>query len=411
MEIRSVTRFSSEDSEGSRSLFTTSALAALVLGAALAYAAAATASVFHETAAKRVDRGGVIYAMTNAASGNEILVFARDQKGRLQPVPHAAAPTGGRGGSVTASVDPLGSQGSLVYDAGSNTLFAVNAGDNTVAALDTGVFGFPLRLQARVASGGFIPVSLAVSGDLLYVLNAGGTGAVATFTIGGHGALTQIGALDLHLPPSATAPPFDQVAAPGQVGIDALGRHLIVTHAGGQELLVAELDDDGVPVGPIVSTRTPGAGTFSFGITRYGTLLVAEAASASVSAFDSPAGLLPLTATASAVGTGQAATCWIIVHDGGFAYVANTGSSTLSRYRYTRTGRLELEQAVAASTGTAPTDLAFAANGGFLYSLDAGSGEISGFAIDRESGSLTPVETQSGLPAAAGIQGITARDF
>jgi 6-phosphogluconolactonase (cycloisomerase 2 family) len=195
------------------------------------------------------------------------------------------------------------------------------------------------------------------------------------------------------------------------VGVDALARRLIVTHAGGQELLVAGLDDAGVPVGPLVSTATPGAGPFSFDVTRHGTILVAEAASASVSAFDPPSGAAPLLVTASAVGTGQAATCWIIVHDNGFAYVANTASNTLSRYRFTRTGRLELEQAVAANTGTAPTDLTFANGGGFIYSLDAASGEISGFSIDFESGALTPVETQGGLPASAGIQGIAARDF
>ena len=35
----------------------------------------------------RIDRGGVIYAMTNASTGNEILVFGRDSKGRLQGIP------------------------------------------------------------------------------------------------------------------------------------------------------------------------------------------------------------------------------------------------------------------------------------------------------------------------------------
>jgi 6-phosphogluconolactonase (cycloisomerase 2 family) len=83
----------------------------------------------------------------------------------------------------------------------------------------------------------------------------------------------------------------------------------------------------------------------------------------------------------------------------------------LSLYRYTRTGHLELEQAVAASTGAAPTDLALTPNGDFLYSLNAASGDISGFAIDRENGALTPVETQGGLPVSAGIQGIASRDF
>jgi 6-phosphogluconolactonase (cycloisomerase 2 family) len=349
--------------------------------------------------------------MTNATSGDQILVYVRDHRGRLQPVPGATASTGGSGGSVTAAVDPLGSQNSLVYDPASQTLFAVNAGDNTISAFNTGTVGFPLRLRARVPSGGFIPVSIAVSGNVLYVLNAGGTGSVTTFAIGDNGTLTSVGSLDLGLPPSATAPPFDQIAAPGQVGVDAPARHLIVTHAGGQELLVASLDDDGVPEGPIVSTRTPGAGTFSFGVTPFGTLLVTEAASASVSAFDPPNGTQPLVATASAVGTGQAASCWIVVHENGFAYVANTGSSTLSRYRYTRTGNLALDEGVAATTGAAPTDLTLTPNGAFLYSLDAAGGAISGFAIDRESGALTPVDAQGGLPASAGIQGIASRDF
>src|SRR6185295_4738970 len=112
-------------------------------------------------------------------SGNQILVFVRDPQGRLEAVPRATASTGGRGASTNAGVDPLGSQSSLVYSKASRMLFAVNAGDNSITAFDTGLVGFPLRVQARVPSGGFIPVSVAVSGDLLYVLNAGGKGSVA----------------------------------------------------------------------------------------------------------------------------------------------------------------------------------------------------------------------------------------
>ena len=413
MKSRLLTEFLRQRAAAKRAPARVSALAAIVLAGSSSLASATGATDSNAGGPIRfdgIDRGGVIYAMTNSSSGNEILVFRRDNRGRLNAFPNATVSTGGLGGSVTATVDPLGSQHSLVYDEDSEMLFAVNAGDNTVTVMDTGPVGLP-RVTARVPSGGFIPVSIAVSGELLYVLNAGGTGAVATFAIDEQGDLTQIGSLDLDLPLQPTAPPFDQVPAPGQVGVDALARRLIVTHAGGQELLVAGLDDAGVPVGPLVSTATPGAGPFSFDITRHGTILVAEAASASVSAFDPPSGAAPLIATASAVGTGQAATCWIIVHDRGFAYVANTGSSTLSQYRFTRTGGLELEQAVAANTGSAPTDLTFANGGGFIYSLDAASGEISGFSINFESGALTPVETQRGLPASAGIQGIAARDF
>lgn len=357
------------------------------------------------------DHGGVVYVMTNNASSNRILVFGRDARGRLNALPQATAATGGRGGGNNAAIDPLGSQGALMYDAGTQMLFAVNAGDNTVTAFDTGPSGVGLRRRALVPSGGFIPVSVAVSENRLYVLNAGGSGSVTTFEIGAQGGLQQIGTLNLGLAPSATSIPFAQVPAPNQVGVDALGRHLIITHAGGQELLTAALNDDGVPAGPLVSTPTPGAGPFSLQVTRYGTTLVAEAASGSVSAFDPPSDGMPLGVTAAAVSTGQAATCWIVAGDNGFAYTSNTGSSTVSLFAYSRTGKLELLNATAAFPGGAPIDLTLADHGGFLYTLDAASGEISGFAVNADTGALTPVETQGGLPAMAGLQGIAARDF
>lgn len=357
------------------------------------------------------DHGGAVYVMSNNASANAILVYARDAAGHLRPVPQATVPTGGKGGSNNAAIDPLGSQGALVYDKASKMLFAVNAGDNTVTAFDTGPSGLVLRRRIVVPSGGFIPVSVAVSENHLYVLNAGGTGAVTTFEIGTAGGLQKVATLDLGLAPSATSIPFDQVPAPNQIGIDALNRHLIVTHVGGGELLTAPLGDDGVPGGPLVSTGAPGVAPFSFQTTRYGVTLVAEAGSGSVSAFDAPAGTLPMTLANPSVPTGQAATCWIVVGDNGFAYTSNTGSSTVSQFAYSRTGKLELVSAVAATTGGAPIDLTFANDGGFLYTLDAASGEISGFAVHPVTGALTPVETQGGLPASAGLQGIAARDF
>jgi 6-phosphogluconolactonase (cycloisomerase 2 family) len=355
------------------------------------------------------DRGGLVYVMTNDSHGNEIVVFARDRRGRLHRVPGAVA-TGGTGASDNAPIDPLGSQNALVHDARLDRLFAVNAGDNTVTAFDTGQAILRPRRTARVPSGGFLPVSLAVSGDRLYVLNAGGTGAVVTFAIGRHGDLTQLGVLDLGLS-NPTTVPFDQVAAPGQVGVDALARRLIVANGGGQQLLVADLDDHGVPAGPLQVTPTPGVVPFAFDVTRHGVVLVAEAGSSSVSAFDglSSTGALPLIA--GAVPNGQAASCWIVVDRRGHAYVANTGADNLSLYQVTRTGALQLIDATAAGAAGAPADLTLAGGERFLYSLNLQSGSISGFAVNAATGALTLVETQGGLPAAAGIQGIAARDF
>jgi 6-phosphogluconolactonase (cycloisomerase 2 family) len=357
----------------------------------------------------RGDRGGLVYVMTNDSRGNAIVVFARDLRGRLHRVPGAVY-TGGKGASDNAAIDPLGSQNSLVHDRRLDRLFAVNAGDNSVTAFDTSHGILRPRRTARVPSGGFLPVSLAVSGDLLYVLNAGGTGAVTTFAIGRHGTLAQVGVLELGLS-NPTTVPFDQVMAPGQVGVDALARRLIVTNGAGREVLVANLDDGGVPIGPLTSTTTPGVVPFAFDVTRNGIVLVAEAGSSSVSAFDGLAGEGPLPLTAGAVPNGQAATCWIAVHRLGHVYVSNTGANNLSLYRVTRTGGLQIVDAVAASTDGAPADLTFAGGGGLLYSLNLESGSISGFAVNPATGALTPVETQGGLPAAAGIQGIAARDF
>jgi DNA-binding beta-propeller fold protein YncE len=386
-------------------------LVATVAASAILAATTGAAAGAHESTDRDGDRGGVVYAMTNDSGGNAIAVFLRDRRGRLHALPHAMVPTRGAGGSVTAAIDPLGSQGSLVYDDAHELLFAVNAGDNTVTAFEAVGYGAFLKRRSVVGSGGYIPVSVAVSEDLLYVLNAGGTGAVSTFAIGSHGELTWLDTLDLGLPATAMAPPFDQVNAPGQVGLDALARYLIITHAGGQEVLVAALDDQGLPGGPLVSTPSPGIVPFAFDVTPYGTTLVAEAASGSVSAYDPPLSGMPLTVTASAIATGQAATCWIVAHDAGFAYVSNTASNTLSLYEYTRTGSLVLVDDVAAMTGGAPTDLTLAAGGAFLYTLDAASGEISGFGVDPDSGALEPLGSTGGLPAAAGIQGIAARDF
>jgi 6-phosphogluconolactonase (cycloisomerase 2 family) len=359
----------------------------------------------------RFDFGGVVYVMTNDSEANEVLVYLRNPAGRLRSVHYATVSTGGQGASANGPIDPLGSQGALVYDGQHGLLFAVNAGSDSVAALDTSGRSLRPRLRDVEPSGGYIPVSVAVSEDRLYVLNAGGTGSVATFGIGPHGALTPLGTLGLDLEPQATSIPFDRVPAPNQVGVDALARHLIIAHAGGKELLTIELDDDGVPAGPITSTTTPGEAPFAFELTRYGTTLVAEAGSGSVSAFDPPSGTDPLTVTAAAVPTGQAATCWIVVHDDGYAYVSNTLSDTISLYAWTRTGQLTLLDATAASTPGAPIDLALANGGAFLYSLDAASGTISGFRILPGTGALYRVETQDGLPAQAGLQGIAARDF
>ena len=91
--------------------------------------------------------------------------------------------TGGRG---TGS--GLGSQGALVLSANGRWLFAVNAGSNDISVFE--VRGDVLKRTDRIASGGEQPISLTVHDDLVYVLNAGGSGNISGFRLRDNGKLS-----------------------------------------------------------------------------------------------------------------------------------------------------------------------------------------------------------------------------
>lgn len=371
---------------------------------------AAHANTFDKfNAFKKKDKGGVVYVMSNSDSQNEILVYSRSRRGDLRAIPHARTATGGEGGGDNAPADPLGSQNSLIYDDESDLLFAVNAGDNTISVIKPRLFGRKLQVTDLVSSGGDIPVSIAVSEGKVYVLNAGGVGIVTTYELTKRNKLVELSRFELGLS-NNTEIPFNNVFAPGQVGIDPVARHMFVVHAGGQEVLTVDLDNDGVPAGEIQSTSTPGVVPFSFATTRFGSLLVSEAGSGSVSSFDAPTPTneLPFTSTAEST---QAAACWIVTHDNGFAYISNTVSDSISSFTYNRLGEVTLLNGEAGRTSGAPTDLAFAGNQRFLYSLDAAAGVISAFAVNGKTGKLTLIESEDSLPASQGVQGIVSIDF
>src|SRR6266513_2236339 len=92
-----------------------------------------------------------------------------------------ASATGGNGSAALpgTETDHLASQGSLVYDAAHKLLIAVNAGSDSVTAFR--VQGDRLGLADVVASGGEFPAGVAVHGNLVYVLTAGGAGSVTGF--------------------------------------------------------------------------------------------------------------------------------------------------------------------------------------------------------------------------------------
>lgn len=109
-----------------------------------------------------------VFVQTDNVAGNQVVAYHRNVNGTL--VPAGSYSTGGLGGVLNGSVvDHLASQGSLTYDPQQDLLYAVNAGSNTVSVFS--VRGDQLALRQIVPSGGTFPVSVAVHGTSVYVLN------------------------------------------------------------------------------------------------------------------------------------------------------------------------------------------------------------------------------------------------
>ncbi|HYK90115.1 MAG TPA: beta-propeller fold lactonase family protein [Acidobacteriota bacterium] len=340
-------------------------------------------------------RSGNVYVPTNQPTGNSIMVFHRDAAGAITFVESVAS--GGIGAGTGG--DPLASQGAVVLSRDNRLLFAVNAGSDSISVF--AVSGDQLVLLDTVASGGTLPVSLTVRGNLLYVLNAGGTPNISGFTI--ESRTNRL----IPLSGSTQSLPGGVAAMPAQVSFSPDDSVLVVTEKGTNRIDTFAVEDDGV-ASPSLSFPSSGSTPFGFAFSHDNVAIVSDAGSGALSSYavDEEGNLDLVT---PALSDTQAAPCWVVVpRNGRFAYTANAGSGTISSYAVGENGNLALLDAAAGSVahGSAPTDMALSNNSRFLYVRNGGNGTISGFRLNAD-GSLTPVSTIGGLPA--GTQGIAAR--
>src|SRR5262249_26023047 len=157
-------------------------------------------------------------------------------------------------------VDHLASQGSLMLDESRHTLYAVNAGSDTVTVF--GVDGDTLTQRDVVPSGGSFPVSIAVHGDLVYVLNARNGGSVQGFRRT-HDGLAPIAGSNRALGLDASATP-EFVNTPGQVAFSPDGSQLLVTtKANGNNVDVFAVGHDGSLSATPTVNNLPGAVPFA----------------------------------------------------------------------------------------------------------------------------------------------------
>jgi 3-carboxymuconate cyclase len=115
-----------------------------------------------------------IYVQTNDAERNEVVAFDRGADGKLTAIGHFD--TGGKG----SGTPHLASQCSIVVSG--DRLLVTNAGSDELSLFRVTADG--LELESRVPSGGNHPTSVAVHGELAYVLN-NGSPAITGFSLAG----------------------------------------------------------------------------------------------------------------------------------------------------------------------------------------------------------------------------------
>lgn len=336
---------------------------------------------------------GQVYTSTNAVAGNAILAFDRAADGSLTPA--GSYPTGGVG---TGS--GLQNQGGVTLSRDGRTLLVVNAGSNTVSLFTVRNNG-SLEGRGAYPSGGTRPVSVTISGNVVYVLNSG-SGNIAGFTVGKAGLASLAG---------SSQPVSAANAGSAQVQFDESGRQLVVTERLTNTIDIYPVDAFGV-AGAAQSVVSSGITPFGFGIVQ-GKVIVSEAFAgatdgSAVSSYElGRAG--NLVAVSKSVPTTETAACWVVVlGNGRFAYAANAGSASITGYAI-KGGALSILNAdgKTATTDAGPTDIAASNNNQFVYVLSNGGHTIRGFAVGGQ-GDLTPLAgAATGLPNA--LNGLAAR--
>ena len=338
-----------------------------------------------------------VFVQTDNTAGNQVVAYHRNPNGTLALAGTYA--TGGLGGVLNGSaVDHLASQGSLTYDPVHHLLYAVNAGSNTVSVFS--VYGAQLSLRQVINSGGQFPVSVAVHGFNVYVLNALSANVQGYVSFFGH--LFPLPDSDRSLGLTVPTNTNQFTNTPGQVAVSPNGASLVVT---------TKLNNDDIDVfhiGPFgtlspspVVTSDPG-GPFGVTFDAAGNLVVANTGSNSLATY-----VLEPNGTAAVIDTvldGQAATCWVAGAQGSF-FASNAGSADLTRFQEQPfSGALTLTGETPTDAGT--VDAAASLDQQFLYVQTGANGIVDEFQVGP-GGSLTAIGSVT-VPSAVGGEGIAA---
>jgi 6-phosphogluconolactonase (cycloisomerase 2 family) len=316
-----------------------------------------------------------LYVITNPNGPNSIAAYSRDpDTGDLTFL--GAYLTGGRG--TGRSID---SQRPLVADATVTHIYAVNAGSNDISVMNVMQDGSLAMAGAPVPSGGIAPASLAVRTELLYVANKGDSTTPANysgFRIDTGGGLTPISRrVELNVadnPTQVLFSPDERLLIGIRFGTGVLDCFRV--RPSGKLRLLSTL---GNQRGPFAAVFRP---------TVDSELILSDARLPGAASYSVP-GDGQISPISAANNSPERGACWIAIQrDGSRAWVANTGTSSLSLYDINADGTLVLVGSHSTATfGRAPFEIALDAAGTFLYELNTAAGSQSIHAMQVTGGS------------------------
>jgi 6-phosphogluconolactonase len=380
---------------------------ALILGLAATAAVGAPAAASASTGASTTGASPVIghvYVDDNTVGTNTIGAFDRHADGTLTPQPGSPFAAGGAGSGAG-----LAEQGAIQITPDGRFVIAVDAGSNQISVLRIlGDGSLNLVPGGIVSSGGILPDSVAIHGNLVYVANSGNGGSNYTgFQLRPNGRLDPI--------PGSTVT-LAANAAPADVLFNGTGTKLAGTEVGTSVIDSFTVGSDGrLTAAPASPFPAQGLGPFGseFRPTNPGQLFVSNAhnvgaGTGTISAYaDSSNGTLSPVAS-SPFADQQTAPCWVeITHDGQFLFTVNTGSGEISRYQIAPDGTLTLlgSTPVGKTGGVGAVDARLSPDGRYLYVDESRIGAVGAFAV--HGGNLTELGTSPfALPAGATPAGI-----
>jgi 6-phosphogluconolactonase len=342
-----------------------------------------------------------VFVMTNDNVKNEVLAYQRHYNGSFAL--RGSFATDGRGSGGTT--DPLQSQGSLTLSGDHSLLFAINAGGGTISSFHI-VDGLPLLVDKKPTGGAF-PVAVAEHNGTVYVLNAGGNGAIVAFRADGLGHLQEIPNSLTHL--TATN------SGGSSISVSPNGRTLVVIEKAPNNIDTFAIQPDGT-LGTVVINHSVTPGVFAGVFTPNGQLVVSENQPSSGTDTSSISSYTintngTLTAISQSVPTDGNGNCWnAITPNGKWVYNDNSGTSTVAGFSVGSNGALTpIDGTVLFSNpeGTTNLDMATSGDSKLLYTMDSGAGTVSIFSIDSD-GTLTSIGVIDGLPKTVGFNGIAA---